>query len=894
MLKTEAIKNVLKASGNDHLTSLYSEEMEVQVNVAQDNGERIKGTYLGKRWVGWRDPETGAQWKSFRIPWNANINPEYVDRDMQFDLANHVEGIGMTGWNWVKRTSLWVGFDFDSIVNHKEGLSNEELDHIKEIVHHVPWVTLVKSTSGKGLHLYIHFEKPIPTNNHTEHAGLARSILTILSVEAGYNFNAAVDVCGHILWCYHRKQEGTDGLSLLKEGVKFPVEKLPINWKDHIDVTSGKRRRVKTHSPNEQEFDELISSIKKIGLDEEHQKLLLFLKEKAKKDWWWDSDHNMLVCHTLDLADAYKVLGMKGIFFTNSSGSSSQNCYAFPNEKGSWIVRRHSLRVHEHPSWIVDPSGWTRCVLNSIPEFPVCARANEGIENTRGEYVFSKVSDGLNALANMNIRDINLPDFMLNRPMTIKEKQDGKIVISFVRDAGDSPIQGFLSTAKGDKWEKVIHRTKQKREVYAPDFLIRHVIANEAEAGWYIFTRKQWIQQNKSNVMTVLLSQQNLNNRNDVELSMGKAILNPWMLVNIPFETEYPGDRQWNRHAATLSCRPIEGTHDSWNSILNHVGANLDGAVVNSDWCNKNAINTGGEYLLCWIASMLQNPAEPLPYLFFVGPQNSGKSTFHEAISKLFYKNLGYARADNALINQQGFNAEISNAVLCIIEETDLKRNRDAANRIKDWVTGKTISINTKYKTVYDIVNTTHWVQCANDPGFCPVLPGDTRIVVSQVDTPKQDIPKTVLFEQLEQEKAAFLHTVLSLELPAPEGRLAIPCITTSIKQELESYNKSDLENFMQEKVKICSGEIVSFEEFFFTFQNWLPMDKRAYWTTNRVSRNYPKHKPYVKGIHGTNNAITFGNITLNPNKKPGVNEVFLNTRNNRLEWRMTNDTSGN
>src|SRR5690606_33656401 len=103
-----------------------------------------------------------------------------------------------------------------------------------------------------------------------------------------------------------------------------------------------------------------------------------------------------------------------------------------------------------------------------------------------------------------------------------------------------------------------------------------------------------------------------------------------------------------------------------------------------------------------------------LPYLFLYGPQGSGKSIFHEALSLLVTK--GIVRADAALISQSGFNGELVSAVLCVIEETDLRQNKTIAyNRIKDWVTGKTINIHVKGGTPYSAANMTHWLQCANE-----------------------------------------------------------------------------------------------------------------------------------------------------------------------------------
>jgi len=886
MQKTEAIVEFLKSVSNRHLTSLYNPNMEVQVNAAQDDGEKIQGIYKGKRWVGWKNAE-GEQWKSFRIPWNAKGKPEYTDSELKFNLTKHVEGIGLTGWDWVNLQSHYVGFDFDSIANHKEGLELEELEKIKLAVLDVPWVTIVKSTSGKGLHLYIHFETPIPTENHTVHAALARSILTLLSAETGYNLETSVDACGGVLWVYHRKQEGTDGLTLLKQGTKLGINLIPKNWRAHIEVTTGKRKQIKGISLDDDIFNQMVSPLKRIDIDDEHRRILRWFSRNAKKDYWWDSDHNMLVCHTFDLRDCHKALQLKGFFNTNSSGSSGQNCYAFPVINGAWTVRRHGLNIKEHPTWTIDPSGWTRCIFNDIADITTSAKASGGVESAKGEFVFNQAEHGIEALKNSEI-ELTLPEMFLKRQMFIREKGD-KLIVGVVREDYDKGIDGFLPTK--ERWECVINiPKKKKKDIPAPDALIRHVIANDSEAGWYICTEGRWIEQNKSNVSTVLLSQNAVSGKTDVEMLMSKAILQPWELVNIPFENEYPGNRKWNKGAAAFSCEPEEGPCPNWLEVLKHCGVAIDPIVAEHEWCKQNAITNGSEYLLCWIANMFQRPAEPLPYLFFVGAQNTGKSTLHEALSLLFKKNRGYARADNALINQQGFNAEIANSILCVVEEVNLRLNKEASNRIKDWVTGKTISINEKYKTVFDIANTSHWIQCANDPTFCPVFPGDTRITVCRVDAPKTEVPKRILFDRLESEKARFLHLILSVELPEPDGRLAIPCLKTAEKMELESFNMNDLETFIKERTKICYGQTILWDDFYNQFIVWLPVDKRPYWSALRTARFFPKMHPYVKGKMGQANQTFIGNVTLDIEAKDEVFEYFVNTTNARLERRLRDD----
>ena len=239
--KTEAVKYLLDNYTHADLARLYGPAMEVQVSVAQDGGEKVEQEFKGRQYAAWTDGRT--EWKNFRIPLNANTEPQDNDGPLNFDLEAHVEGIGLTGWDFKNKVSKWCGYDFDSISGHAEGhrgkLSDQELAEVKKKAMEIPWVTVRKSTGGNGIHLYV-FLPDVPTANHTEHAALARAVLGQMSALVSYDFRAKVDACGWILWVYHRKMRGTDGLSLLKQGE--PLLYIPPDWRDHVPVVTGKPR----------------------------------------------------------------------------------------------------------------------------------------------------------------------------------------------------------------------------------------------------------------------------------------------------------------------------------------------------------------------------------------------------------------------------------------------------------------------------------------------------------------------------------------------------------------------------------------------------------------------------------------------------------------------------
>lgn len=863
--KSEAIRLFLLNKTHKDLSNLYSINMECQVNVSQDGGTRTEGDFKGRKWHGWTDSLT--TWKSFRIPYKANTDPEYDDTEIKFDLAAHVEAIGMTGWDWKNRCSKWVAYDFDSILGHTGGLTNEELENIREAATRVEWVTIRKSTSGKGIHFYV-FLPDIPTDNHNEHAALARAILGKLSAITGFDFNSKADICGGNMWVWHRKMAGTDGLRLLKKGET--LKDIPPNWKDHIKVITGVRRKnlpqTIEESGVEDSFEELCGQRPKVPLDEEHKKLIQYLKD-TNAMWWWDQDHHMLVTHTTHLADAYETLQLKGFFKTNATGKEKgvdHNCFAYPMRKGAWAVRRYSPGVQEHESWNQDGSGWTRCYLNKEPDLSTACRAFGGLEDQSGSFVFREAEIAMKAAKLLGVGfEVGLP--LRSRETKLKEHKDGRLLVQVEYKSQDriEEMNGWLP--QKDKWTRIYNvqnTAPTEPDVGNYDDVIRHLVTDSGEDyGWMIKSDGVWRNEPLTHVR-IALGSLGLNTK-DITTILGASVFKCWKVVNKPFQSEYPGDREWNRNAAQLKFLPSRDIDDlnwpTWKSILEHCGLGLNDAIKSNPWAKANGILTGGEYLKCWIASLFQEPLEPLPYLFMYGPQNSGKSIFHEALALLLTK--GYKRADAALISQAGFNGELEGAIICVVEETDLRKNVAAYNRIKDWVTSRELLIHCKNKTPYHIPNTSHWIQCANDHRACPIFTGDTRITMCYVDylDPTQLIPKKHIIPQLEKEAPDFLADILKLELPASSDRLNVPAIETEDKHLAQKLNQTQLEMFLSEKVQQVPGRMIKFSDFYDMFIQWLDPNEISNWSKIKVGRDLPPIFP--KGRLHETGQFYIGNI---------------------------------
>lgn len=891
--RTQEIGAFLKAYSHPDLANLYNHDMEVQIIVAKDSGERIEGDFKGRMWHAYTD---GIQtWKPIRIPFNAKTEPSYDDSPMTFDLASHAEGIGMTGWDWKSRISRWVAFDFDAITGHSEKhskkLSSEELIEIQHKVSDIPWVEVRKSTGGKGLHIYVYLDQ-ITTQNHNEHASVARAILSQLSGLCSFDFSQKVDVCGGNMWVWHRKMKGTDGLSLIKKATRTAT--VPSNWRDYLKVVAGQRQRnlpqfIETQKLDGQtdiddQFEMLTSQRLRIPLEEEHKRLYIWLMDAYPNAVWWDAEHHMLVTHTMLLKEAHEALALKGPYDTISEGKEKgydHNCFLYPIAKGGWVVRMYTPGRKEHHFWEQDGQGWTKCFYNRLPDFASACRIYRGVETPQGGYHFMSAESAAKAASLLGV-NLELTNHFLGKKCTLKpHKQSGKIIVELERTNDDPPLQDWFAGVKS-KLSRVFRiKTSGPAEPEALklDDQIRHIVGTDGgDLGWAIKADGVWNEEPFQHVKVYL---QSLGySAGQVSNVLGTSIVQCWRIVNEPFESEFLPNRQWNRGAAQIRFVPSQDRdnlqYPSWLRVLRHCGKGLNDAIKNNNWCRLNGIQDGGDYLKIWIACLFKYPKEPLPYLFFYGEQNSGKSIFHESIIELMTR--GVQRADVALLNTSGFNGELENQVLCVVEETDLRKNIQANNRIKDWVTSRILPIHRKMKQPYQIQNTTHWVQCANSHLFCPVFPGDTRITMCYV--PDLDmgeiIPKSQLIDLLKTEAPDFMAEILGLEIPDSGDRLRIPVVTTEDKLQAQLSNQSPLELFVQERIFDAPGYYLRYSELYDKFVETLEPHLINQYTRKRVTMELPprilKGRLWVDG----NFHVCLGNVSFNQVEEKDFRTKFV------------------
>jgi hypothetical protein len=853
-------------------------DLEFQVFASPDGGDAVAG-----RRNTWTDGID--EWFHIRVPKNADTEPTYRDSEC-WRLDLHAQSIGTTGWNWRKRQSEFLGFDFDSLTNHAAGITDLELVRVREALTLLPYVEIRRSTSGKGLHAYVRLPDGVSTQNHTEHAALARSVLGVMSSCCAFDFSQAIDCCGSILWIWSRSASKEAGsFELIKAATStFNKDFIPENWRDNVAVVNRDRVKVKldaVSNADEDEFDALTGARRKVELDDQHRAHIDALKTYGGS-CIWVPDHHMLQTHTVLLKRLHTEQNLEGIFETASGGSNlaEPNCFASPEPNGKWNVCRFGRGTKEAQTWTTNSNGWTSCKLNVAPDFEMLMELSGGglLGDSKG-HAFPSVRLACVALEKFGRCDVPaLEDPLGYRPCVIYRDSKGNIVIQAEKEKSDngSAFIGWNCQMKKGKWSRVL-RVTGAEEVVDPSvqlseldtFIRRCSLEDGQNSGWYHLSNNIWksISESESSAICLALGV----DKNEVQITRGTLLSNSWTVVNQPFKPEYPGGRVWNRNAAQYTFKPADrsdgaSSHPHWDLILDHIGKSLDAPVRENQWLKAANINNGADYLTAWITCMLREPTTPIPYLFLTGPQNSGKSIFHEAISLLMTN--GVVLAERVLLNRDGFNGELVNAILCVVEEVDLSRSAHASNRLKDLVTGQFLNIRAMRKDSYKVRNTTSWVQLANSLDHCPIFPGDSRITVCRVDAIEKEIAKTELLDRLTREAPHFMRTILDLQLPKPEGRLRIPIIETQAKFDAMEANTSPLETFLTESCHYCPGATTPYREWYSKFCESMPGDVAVEYRETATRSKLPDYFPVGK-ITGEGNVFHIGNMSLDRKTKP-------------------------
>ena len=890
----DGIETFLDANkdSSPYLIPKWSRDLESQYLVHAGNVEVEEGS---QAWTG-----DGQTWANHRWPYQAGSTPNYKDKPLKFSPAEHLARIGTTWWNWVSKRSVAVAFDIDMEGDGHATTTNTvtetQLAGVVERLKKLEYVTIVRSTGGKGVHVYVFFanDGQPAAENHNEHTQVALATLQKMSADANYDFGQHMDVKGVILWIWS-DTSGPDhkGFTLIQHQDQFLTDKDLAEYRCTLLASPNRTVKHKGFNddgqPVESEGD--AGGYKVFELEDDHKSILKEL-ESLDYDFIWQKEFNMAHTNTRALSELFKKRAedgspLKGLFETTSSGHVQKpNCYITPRPGGVFQVKRFGNGIAEHATWNQkDNDTW--CFYNEGA--PISSTLKRFGKFDGSKYLFQpeELKSALEALGH------TVGELLsgVQSAIEVRRKKDGTFHARFKAPGnfdGWNHSDGWQNRTLSLVEDDEVHQTTLLEDI---DNIARFLVTPQLEPyGWALKTSLGWISHKGYDCIAPKIS---VLFGKEAGFVRSLMIENPWVMDAQPFGPIYPSPKEsapnvkrlWNHGAPQIAIVPSEvpGPHPHWDMIYDHLGQSLDAVASTKAWCQKWGITSGADYLRFWLAAMIQDPFQPLPYLFFYGPQNSGKSMFHESVDMLLSPG-SVESASGPLTNQQGFNYEIANSVIGFIEEKDLSSVKGGAySRMKEWVTARKLTITKKGETPYSQRNFLKMVQMANSPTHCSMEDGDTRIVALAVMILKNLIPRAVMEKKLRKEAPFFLRTLLTIHLPESHDRLRVPMLANQDKTDLESMNQTQWEDFASENLIPCDGASVKFSEFHqkyksFCVTNNIPFEKSK--SLLQLLRN--RGDKYVVGS-GKGKQTYIANFTLNKDEIPNAAAKMILTESGRL-----------
>jgi hypothetical protein len=857
-----------RVAESPYLIPKWSQDLESQVLVHEGSNAIGETT--------WTD---GSEvWFQHRWPYKAGTAPFYKDKPLTFSPGTHLRRFGSTWWNYKAKRSVAVALDIDLEDEHAKSTTTVTPAQLSELIGKLgklDYLTLVRSSGGGGVHIYCFFDENDQPEaaNHNEHTQVAKALIAKISDDIGYDLNQHMDAKGVVFWLWSCDSPADHaGYELIKEQTQSLGSKDLEGYRSAglASPNASKKMRGFTDSGEEVESTEVGGGYKEYDLEPWHTQFLKDLEDEGY-GFHWEAAYKMAHTHTcaiLAVLEKYKAAGKpaKGLFTTVSKGNdkTKPNCYITPRPGGVFQCKRFGTATAETALWQTrDDDTW--CFINTeTPVLIVLKKFATSYDGTKMVFEPSRLEEAMQVFGHtLGPSHLNIPE-----AIRVHLKKDGTFYAAF---KGTGNFEGWK--AGKEQFTRTLPLTHKKATfdkslLEEADDFVRHIVTpNHDPYGWALKTADAWVTYKSYDSIAVIVRQAFGKDADSVKVEMMK---NPWILHHLPFGPEYPEGRLWNKIAPQLKYEPAEkpAPHPHWDMIFTHLGRSLDATVAKTQWCQRWGIHTGADYLRAWVVAMIKEPFQQLPYLFFYGPQNSGKSQFHESIAMLLTR--GVESIGTALASGAGYNAEIANAVVGFVEEKDLSVVRDTSYaRIKEWSTARMMQIHPKGHTPYQQKNSLHMVHMANHSTACPMEDGDTRITAVLVSPIEALIPKQQFEEALEAEAPAFIRTLLTINLPKSHERYRVPMLATEHKRDLEEINQSPFEEFCNGVLYPCRGHSICVKDLYEMYEGHcqragVPTPKLK--SIKQLLKN--RSDKYLLGKDRTNRDA-IGNVSFKSNAEP-------------------------
>jgi hypothetical protein len=241
------------------------------------------------------------------------------------------------------------------------------------------------------------------------------------------------------------------------------------------------------------------------------------------------------------------------------------------------------------------------------------------------------------------------------------------------------------------------------------------------------------------------------------------------------------------------------------------------------------------DYLIKWLAQMIQYPAVKTTMLFFQGEEGCGKGTMFKIIELMFGESKFFETTSPERDVWGHFNPLMANSFFVYLNELSKKQTYEAENKIKGFITDKAMQINIKGKDSFK-TNSYHRFGGSNNPEDGEPInthTGDRRKVIISASSELKN--NFAYFNELNKyiEDINYIKSFFEYlkAIPDMDKFNLIPLPKTEYHKLLCELSISPIEAFIKDMVSDTDEEelIYTTKELFEKFRGYLQESKTNY-----------------------------------------------------------------
>lgn len=253
------------------------------------------------------------------------------------------------------------------------------------------------------------------------------------------------------------------------------------------------------------------------------------------------------------------------------------------------------------------------------------------------------------------------------------------------------------------------------------------------------------------------------------------------------------------------------------------------------------------DYVIDWIADMIQNPEMKSKMLVFVSKQGAGKNLLLNMIRKMLGTKKVFESTNPSRDVWGNFNGQMANAFLVNLSETSAIDFKNAYGQVKALITDDTITINEKCVKPFKLPSYHHFILFTNEMEAVKPSKDDRRNCLIQCSDELIKVGKTEQqLEVIETYIQTFLETMNDvdsvktifewLKSRPVDNFLSKPFPMTDFHRTQSELSVSPIEAWLRDFIGFHHEEkelILSTSECFIAFKDWVKCNMPNYECTN-------------------------------------------------------------